>query len=168
MNHNFGDSEKKKQLSSDEKFLVTNLLLLTGRENTLKRESIVQHSKLLEIRTAVPLLRDSHGINDAVERCNLLNRLLVSLDVKPAEREFLELVFGNVDFTKNDDVAERVKKFRCLCMLEYGSFLNGYENLKVGFGVRRGKSLRDLWIRHYPSASEICERVKRYEEKAGI
>src|SRR5437773_1776354 len=122
------------ELSSDEEFYVRQCLLLTGREDRLERRPLIDASQLSGVRAVVPHLRDSNqaGI-DMRGKCDLFNRLLLSLSIKPAEFEFFRTVFANVNFSKEDQVEEQVRKFRGLCKLEYGSFRFGYRVLKFGY-----------------------------------
>jgi hypothetical protein len=161
------------ELSAEEEFFATQLLLLTGREDRLEqskleRKPLVMPAQLAGIRAVIPILRDStqRGI-DNIGQCDLLNRLLLSLGVKPATPEFFDVVFGGLDFSKEDDVEERVEKFRQLCMLEYGSFRYGYKVLKSGKDTGRHQTLQELWSKYFPSAAEVSEEVKKYKTKPG-
>jgi len=153
-------------LSSEEEFFVRQFLLLTGREERLDRKPIVEPTQLGGIRAVVPHLKEStQAGTDDRGKCDLFNRLLLSMGIKPADFSFFETVFGNVDFSKENAVEERVKKFRCLCMLEYGSFRFGYKVLKFGGDSERRQSLRDLWSKYFPDPTEVTKRVGLFKAK---
>ncbi len=156
------------QLSPEEDFFVRHFLLLTGREDRLERRPLLEDSQLAGIRAVIPLFKQStqSGVPEK-GRCDLFNRILLALAIKPASFLFFQVVFGNVDFSKEEEVKERVEKFRCLCMLEYGSFRFGYKVLKFGRDSYDGRSLRDLWSHYFPDPDDVSKLVQEYKSKPG-
>lgn len=168
------DSEKEPQnvpldkLSRKEEFYVRNLLQLTGRDDRLERDSAITKRQLLGLQAVIPELERAgvKGEGLVIGKCDLFNRLLLTLGIKPVSREFFKHVFGKIDFSQKDSVEEQVEKFRCICMLEYGSFRFGYKVLKFGFDPVKGKSLEALWTKYFPTKPEIEKRIKDFKDRA--
>jgi len=156
------------KLSANEEFYVRNLLQLTGRDDRFERDSAISKRQLLGLQAVIPELEKAgvKGEGLVIGKCDLFNRLLLTLGIKPVSREFFEHVFGEVDFSKKDSIEEQVEKFRCICMLEYGSFRFGYKVLKFGFDPVKGKLLEDIWAKYFPTQPQIEKRIKDFKDRA--
>jgi hypothetical protein len=154
-------------LSTDEQFFLEALLKLTGREERLSRSPVLTRDQAAAFQALLPgiKLAGSKGLG-ARTKCDLFNRLVLSLGIKPISQGTFDTVLSTIDLQSENSVRERVEMFRILCMLEFGSFRYGYKVLRAGTG-RRGESIQDLWDRHFPSVTEIERRVKEYKEKPG-
>jgi hypothetical protein len=143
-------------LTPEETQLLQLLLLMTGREDRLARSPLVEQSQIAGIRAIWPILKSAteNGM-DYKARCDLLNRLLLSIGIMTVSQEFFNTVFKDVDFSQFQQVSDRVNDFRTLCMLEYGSFRFGYKRL------RQGSLIQDRWAKYFPSESESTERADR-------
>lgn len=88
------------------------------------------------------------------EKLEIINRILALMGYDCICSEFLEVVFEDVDFSNIEEVEKRVDKFRCLCLLEYADF-------KEGFGIFRkeGDKLKNAWKRYF--SRKIKEKGKK-------
>lgn len=99
-------------------------------------------------------------------RCELVNRLLIMLGIKPISQRFYDLVFGGLDFANLDAVRAAVHKFRMLCMLEYGNFRFGYKIYRADW-----KQLKTRWYHHFPKEEDVVktkERMQRREDPPSV
>jgi hypothetical protein len=131
---------------SPEGHLITSLLFMTGREDRLTHKPIVDDLQLEGVRAIYPQL---NAATERQGRCDLLNRLLLTLGIKTVSPDFVETVFSGVDFGNPAQLAGAVDKFRTLCMLSYGSFRHGFRQF------RQGKTVRHRWSEHFPSAEQV-------------
>lgn len=140
--------------SDEEKNFLHQLLLMTGRAGLLLEKQFVAKSQRAGIRATWPKLRDSATSEMPPDaRADLFNRLLLSLNIMTISKEFFETVFSNVDFQDIDAVAQKVERFRILCMLEYGNFRFGYKKLR-----QNKKLIEEKWKKYFPSPEQIKER----------
>src|SRR5207249_606259 len=111
--------EKPLQLNSDEELFLKQLLSLTGRED---RIGTTDGNQVSGLKAIWPLLKRSieKGL-DHEARCDLVNRALLTLGIRPISYGFYDVVLRDVDFSKADQLEKRVRQFRILCMLEYGN-----------------------------------------------
>lgn len=155
---------KSEELTSEEQDLVRQLLLLTGRED---RTANVKTSQVPGIKAIwLPLKSSVERGLDFEATCDLVNRILITLAIKPISYSFYNVVFGNVDFSKIDQLADSVRKFRTLCMLEYGNFRYGYKTFKED-----NERLSDKWEQYFPSHDEKNYReikLRTRPEPAGL
>jgi hypothetical protein len=144
------------ELSSEESKLLQLLLYMTGREERLSRDPLLQKEQIVGIRAIWPRLREARsGATERSVRYDLVNRLLLGLGVNPVSFEFFETVFGNLDFSDLNAFQARVEHFRALCMLEYGSFRYGYKKL------RQDKTILETWRKYFPNDDDITERARQ-------
>jgi hypothetical protein len=155
------------ELEPKEQFFLEEVLRLTGREERLARRPVLTTDQKAAFRALLPEIRQSSrkGLGPS-SKCDLLNRLILSLGIKPLREATFEVVFSSIDFDDEQAVHSNVEKFRTLCMLEFGSFRYGYKILRTGKG-RRDKSIKELWSGYFPTVREIEELVKKYKEKPG-
>lgn len=148
------------ELSDDERKLLTQLLLMTGREDRLATHPFFERAHLPRIRTIWPKLRSAKE-NDTSSKaqCNLVNKLLKILDIKTVSHEFFSTVFEDTDFSNIDEIAQRVKSFRIISMFEYGNFRFGYKQL------RRNSLIKQKWKSYFPSQDDAAEREARFESR---
>jgi hypothetical protein len=143
-------------LVEEESELLKQLLLMTGREDRLARKPFVENAQIAGIRAIWPILKSAtEGGRGYEARSDLLNRLLLTLGIMTTSIEFFRTVFRDVDFSKFEDIVNRVNDFRTLCMLEYGSFRYGYKQL------RQGSLIEEKWARYFPTESEATARADR-------
>src|SRR3989442_6594775 len=129
---------------------------MTGREDRLSRDPLLQKEQIVGIRAVWPRLRGAKtGAMEPRVRCDLLNRLLLGLGVSPVSFEFFETVFGDLDFSDFTRFQKRVDRFRALCMLDYGNFRYGYKKF------RQDKTISDTWSKYFPSDQDITERARQ-------
>lgn len=153
------------QLSDEETSFLRLLLLLTGREDRLERIPPIDPKYVVTFRAILRSLLESTKTGvDEPAKCDLLNRLLLAIGVKTASPAFFNVVFHDVDFSKENQVEERVNRFRMLCMLEYGSFRYGYKRLKGGIG-NGDQCLDKLWSKYWPDSTELSSRIAEYKKK---
>lgn len=142
-------------LTDEEGRLLGLLLHMTGREERLSRDPLLQKEQILCFQAVWPRLKGAKtGAIEPTVRCDLLNRLLLGLGVNPASFEFFTTVFGDIDFSDLNAFEKRVDRFRALCMLEHGNFRYGYKRF------RQDKGIAAVWHRHYPDDTEITERAR--------
>ncbi len=145
-----------KPLNEEENELLKLLLLMTGREDRLSRKPFVEQSQIAGIHAIWPILKSAtEGGRDYNARCDLLNRLLLTLGIMTTSADFFRTVFHDIDFSKSEDIERRVNEFRTLCMLEYGSFRFGYKML------RQGSRIKERWTKYFPTEEEATERADR-------
>lgn len=155
------DQNPAEELTKDEHEFLTQLLLMTGREDRLGRVPFVDPSQIPGIRAIWPMLRDNKpGVIPDDARADLFNRLLLHLSIMTVSQQFFNTVFKGVDFADLDAVAERVNFFRILCMLDYGNFRYGYKTL------RKGDAIVKKWERYFPSRSLASQRTKQLGRRA--
>ncbi|MCI0557720.1 MAG: hypothetical protein MN733_04440, partial [Nitrososphaera sp.] len=152
--------QQEESLSEQEKQLLELLLYMTGREERLKRRPLVEKQQLAGIRAIWPILVQSttKGM-ESQARCDLLNRLLLTLGIKTVSVHLFEAVFSDIDFSKFEDVRERATRFRILCMLEYGSLRFGYKQF------REDPSIGEKWKHYFPSKLEVMHRVQKVKAR---
>ena len=143
-------------LGPEEENVLKLLLLMTGREERLSRVPLVEKTQIAGIRAIWPHLKSAteQGLDDQA-RSELLNRLLLSLGIKPVSVNFVKTVFHEVTFADLSHLDERVCQFRTLCMLEFGSFRFGYKRL------RQSADVQERWKFHFPTPTEASERAQR-------
>jgi hypothetical protein len=144
------------ELSPEESNFLQLLLYMTGREDRLSRDPLLQKEQIVGIKNIWPRLKGAKtGAMEPTVRCDLLNRALLGLGVNPVCFEFFEIVFGDLDFSDSDRFKERVNRFRALCMLKYGNFRFGYKKF------RNNKLISDEWRTYFPSDHDITERARQ-------
>jgi hypothetical protein len=149
------------ELLSDELGLLAQLLLMTGREDRLARTPLVDHSQLPSIRAICGKLRSAtKNGTPADARCDLFNRLLLNLSIKTVSESFFNIVFEDIDFSDDDAISQRVKSFRILCMLEYGSFRFGYKQLR-----RDDARIKQKWTSYFPTNLEARQRESYFQQR---
>jgi hypothetical protein len=160
-------AESPGELASDEEFFLGEMLRLTGREDRLQRAPVLTEDQRTAFRAILPAVREStkRGL-DPEAKCDLLNRLLLGLGIKPFGYDLFKVVFENVDMDVEIEVHRNVERFRTIAMLEFGSFRYGYKVLRGGKG-RHGESLSELWSRYFPEPKELTERANLYKRKPG-
>ena|SRR5439155_11951124 len=147
-------------LPAEEKQLIELLLEMTGREERMLRAPYIEPVQAVAVRAIWPFLkRASETGMESHARCDLLNRLLLTLGIKTVALDFFDTVFGETDFAKLDKVAEQVERFRILCMLEYGNFRFGYK--KLG----RSPTIRTLWMKHFPGPPQAAQQARQLRER---
>lgn len=142
-------------LSTEETELVTLLLLMTGREERLARKPWIEQGQIIGIQAIWPTLKTATEKGMKYEaRCDLVNRLLLTLGIMTISPQFFQVVFHNANFSKLEDIQTKINLFRTLCMLDYGSFRFGYKRL------RDGKLIKEKWNRYFPDESEATMRAQ--------
>ena len=142
-------------LTPEESILLKLLLYMTGREDRMSRQPLVQKEQVSGIRAIWPKLKSAY--DRAMEprmRCDLMNRLLLGLGINPISDTFFNTVFGGLDFSDLMQFERQVDLFRALCMLEYGNFRYGYKQF------RQGDRISELWRHHFPNAEEVNQRAR--------
>ena len=155
------------EIQTDSEALLEQLFKLTGREDRMDRKPILSSPQEMGYDALFPHLIEAlqEGM-DKKATCDLLNRILLVLGIKPFSCRFFEVVFNGVDFSKFNIVKDRVDKFRIICMLEYGSFRYGYKRLKSGVDKEKGVDIEKLWKKYFPSGESVNEQVKNF--KSGL
>ena len=149
------------KLSNVELKLLHQLLLMTGREDRLGRDPVVPREQIPGIHAICPKLRNAaRKLLPSDARCELLNRLLLSLSIMTISQEFFDTVFKDVDFADFAAIATQVKKFRIVCMLEYGNFRFGYKQLR-----RDDLLIKKTWSTYFPSELEVKQREDRIRSR---
>lgn len=150
-------------LSAEERQLIGLLIYMTGREERLTRSPLADKEQIASIQAIWPILKSpaKRGMEPQA-RCDLLNRLLLSLGINPASLDFFNVVFGEVDFSDFDRLGKQVNRFRTLSMLEYGNFRFGYRQF------REGTLLKEKWRKYFPTNSEVSERARQLRSRADI
>jgi hypothetical protein len=139
---------------SEEQALVRRLFLLTGREDRLGRQPDLGPAQETGIKALWPALKIAQGEGITSEsRCDLLNRLLLTLGIKTASHLFYKTVFGEADLSDFGCFDKCVERFRQLCMLEYGSFRFGYKQFS------RSDLIQEKWRQYFPSLQETNEKA---------
>jgi len=147
-------TEPVRALTQEEGRFVEQLLYMTGREDRLSRE--LDPQQIEGVRAIWPCLKSSR---EPRARCDLLNRLLLTLGIKTISSDFFDTVFQNLDLSDTENTRERVDRFRSLCMLEFGSFRYGYRQF------RQGAVVRERWREYFPLEREIAEREERLKSR---
>ncbi len=153
-------------IDDDEMAYLKEILRLTGREERLMREPQFTKPQQRGFKAILPHLRmatQSGRGNSA--KCDLLNRALLILGIKPIHHDFFDVVFGDIDFSKLGELEDRVRKFRAICMLGYGNIRFGYKVLKEGSDNLTGIKLKELWRRFFPETALVELRVAEYMSK---
>ncbi len=142
------------------------ILKMTGREERLVRIPILTEFQEQGFKNVLTSMTDKNakGRNYSA-KCDLFNRVLLTLGIKPVKSSFFEVVFENTDFSDIGQVRAAVKRFRIIAMLEYGSFRFAYKILKFGEDKHRGINLKDIYERYFPKENTLMERSKKYTEK---
>ncbi len=154
-------------LSPTEEFFLGEILMLTGRENRLARKPILTPIQQTTFCSLLPAILDSKKRGLGTEAtCDLFNRLLLGLGIKPVAPPFFKEVFGDVDLADERQFHRQVEKFRIVCMLEFGGFRYGYKLMRSGKG-KGGKTLSALWKEHFPTADQIRKQVEVYQSRPG-
>ena len=159
----FQTNSDERPLSNKERALLTQLLLMTGREDRLKRSPWVDKYQLPSIHSICPKLRSAKKKHVPIEvRRDLFNRLLLNLSIMPVSGEFFNTVFGDTDFSDDLAIKERIKLFRIICMLDYGNFRYGYKRLR-----QDDLLIKKKWTLYFPSEneSEALEREARFQNR---
>jgi hypothetical protein len=147
------------ELSSDEHELLRQLLLMTGREDRPRR-SYFDVAALPRIRTLLPKLQSTKENGSARTRRTMLNGLLRCLNIKTVSQEFFNTIFGDTNFSDIDEVAQKIAKFRIVCMLDYGNFRFGYKQLR-----RHDALIKQKWSSYFPSTAEASDRESKYQAR---
>lgn len=153
-------------INDEEKAYLKEILRLTGREERLDREPSLTKTQQQGFKAILPHLRGStHSGRGYKAKCDLLNRALLILGIKPMSHNLFEVVFRDVDFSKLKDVEECVRKFRAICMLEYGNIRFGYKVLKNGKDTKTNRTLEVIWSKYFPETRVVECRVREYMSK---
>lgn len=146
-------------LDVEEQQFLEELLRLTGREDRLTRHPLITPEQASHFRALLPELKEAtrRGYKTKT-KCDLLNRLILGLGIKPMSESMFATVLDTIDLGKVDDLHSKTERFRVLCMLEFGSFRYGYKILRTGRG-RNGEPISDLWSKHFPTTKQIEESV---------
>src|SRR3984957_3557228 len=142
-------------LTPEESILLKLLLYMTGREDRMSRQPLVQKEQVSGIRAIWPKLKSAY--DRAMEprmRCVLMNRLLLGLGINRISDTFFNTVFGGLDFSDLMQFERQVDLFRALCMLEYGNFRYGYKQF------RQGDKISERWRHHFPNSEEVNQRAR--------
>lgn len=154
-----------------------NLFLeLTGRESSTKNSSSTLNcgtdfsQKQIEVfelllqnlKTQKKELRSSKATR------SLINRIFLTLGLKPVSQNFLDNIFGDTDFSNFDEVNKKIEKFRVACMLEYGNFRYCYKMLRSGKDSLRNTKLIEVLERHFPPRTKIEQNEKDFKTKSPI
>jgi hypothetical protein len=152
-------------LSSEEEFFLSEMLRFTGREDRLTRRPLLTEGQVRAFRAIHPAIREStkQGLSPDA-KCDLMNRMLLGLGIKPFSHALFDIVFRDVELSNEQQVRDQVERFRIVCMLEFGSFRYGYKVLKSGKG-KHGEDLHIPWERYFPSPGRITELVEGYKRK---
>lgn len=149
-----------------EKLYLSEILKLTGREERLTRKPLLTEYQEQGFKNVLSSLTDMKAKNRGYsEKCDLFNRSLLILGIKPVKNSFFEVVFENTDFSDINQVKLAVKRFRVIAMLEYGSFRFAYKVLKFGEDKLRDITLKEIYERYFPKSEILKERNKKYKDK---
>ena len=148
-----------------EEYFLEKVLMMTGREGRLSCSPILTRDQAFAFKALLPELREAtrKGLDPAA-RCDLMNRVLLVLGIKPFSLDLFRVVFERIDLADEAALQRQTERFRALCMLEFGSFRFGYKVLKSGEG-QDGTKLHELWNRYFPSAETIGERVDKFKKR---
>jgi hypothetical protein len=154
------------QSEDNEKLYLTEILKMTGREERLTRIPLLTEYQKQGFKNVLASLIDKEAQNrDYSAKCDLFNRSLLILGIKPVRKSFFEVVFENTDFSNIDQVKLAIKRFRVIAMLEYGSFRFAYKILKFGEDKLRGITLKEIYETYFPDGEKLKERNKKYNDK---
>ena len=131
--------------------LMNAFLTLAGRDPII-RPTLHQAQAFEQIMPKLALARDQ----DAGE--HLVNRLFLSLGLKPIDSTFYRLIFKGVHFQSIEEVQRAVIHFRIFCMLEYGNFRHGYRTVRSSSDDREAKRFEERWKKHFPDRQDISDR----------
>ncbi len=126
------------EVGTEEERLLGLFQKMTGSEKESKLALIVSLKKnISDLRMT--------GLSDE-ERLEIINRILALMGSDSICSDFLKVIFGNVEFSNIERVEEDVDKFRCLCLLKYADFKDGFEIFR-----KDGKKLKDAWDQYFSS-----------------
>jgi hypothetical protein len=126
------------EVGTEEEKLLNLFQKMTGSEKERKLT-------LLEpLKNNISALRRT-GLSDE-EKLEIINRILALMGSGRICSDFLTVIFGNVEFSNIERVEEDVDKFRCLCLLQYADFKDGFEIFR-----KEGNKLRKAWDWHFSS-----------------
>lgn len=145
-------------LSSHQQSIIHQLHLLTGRED---RKIPCTDSQNASMEAVLPVIEEPAGKGlQPQARCDVVNRILITLAIKPMTYDFFGIVLEPVHFNHITELEEAVSKFRTLCMLEFGNF-------KYGYRVFNGNAvlLRSCWDRNFPTSQMEDKRASDLGER---
>jgi len=137
---------------------LTQIFLLTGREDFQVKieKGFPNESQLNSIQAIYPLLVEKYE-GDEYGKYDLLNRILLTIGIKPASPDFFKIIFQGIDFSDTEQIKLAVEKFRQICMLDYGNFRYGYKVLKDNVPLLQRK-----WTKYFPDNNGIKSAEKNY------
>src|SRR5260221_1278907 len=155
-NNQTSDRFTKRELAWLKQFL-----LMAGREDPPAGYHSFGRAQIRHIRNISSKLQKSKANNISTRvRCNLLNKLLLSLDIKTVSQQFFSTVFEDTDFSNIKAVKRGVGSFRTVCMLEFGNFRFGYKRFRDGNSLFKQK-----WSSYFPSPAEAGEQARKYRAR---
>lgn len=159
--------EKEQSLTETQKKYLTQILMLTGREERLEREPLLTRKQSSVYTELLQFLLTSNNAGQSQEaKCGLFNRILLVLGIKPISDEFFRAIFGNLDFSDLSEFGNRVELFRKICMLEYGNFRFGYKILRGGKDLNSGLMADQLRSIYFPTDYEVEKNKESFNKKA--
>jgi hypothetical protein len=127
-------------LENGEKQILELLTLMAGMEDKGVLEKMTS-DKIKPLKYSISqLYRRMHKH----EACEVINRILSILGIGRISLKFFETVFGDVDFSKVEEVKRRIEKFRWLCLLEFSDILEGFNIFS-----KEDEVLVNSWARHF-------------------
>ncbi|MCY3019542.1 MAG: hypothetical protein NTW87_11010 [Planctomycetota bacterium] len=134
------------RLDAYEEAFVSSIRLLTGRTAEECQPQIGS------LKAIIQTIRGG-GLKPSA-RCDLLNRVLLTLSIRPMSLEFYNAVFKDVDFNQLDSLKSAVDKCRAVCMLEFGNFRYGYKR----FNEPNSFALGEAWDKWFPSPKAVKKK----------
>jgi hypothetical protein len=127
-------------LENGEKQTLELLTLMAGMEDKGFLEKMTS-DKIKPLKYSISqLYRRMHKH----EACEVINRILSLLGIGRISLNFFETVFGDVNFSKVEEVKRRIEKFRWLCLLEFSDILEGFNIFS-----KEDEVLVNSWMRHF-------------------
>ncbi|RLI80056.1 hypothetical protein DRP05_01730 [Archaeoglobales archaeon] len=141
------------------KEFLKQIYLLKGLDNKLNTNLFENEEKMKIAEELMnELLNNSEDLREEQKR-EVLNRLLLVLDLETLNSDFYSIIFGDLDFSKIDELKKRVHNFRCLCFLVYGRFRGGYRKF-----VENTEILREKLSEFFPDKDERLKRKERLQD----
>ena len=148
---------------------LTEILKLTGREERFERKPILTDEQQTAYSSLISILIDnSNGEISKNAKCDLFDRILLVLGIKPISQSFFDTFLGDVNFSDISDFSKKVGTFRKLCALEYGNFRFCYKVLRNGEDVQNKRKVSDLMSYYFPDNDKKNALEDSYKSKAEV